>query len=230
MVLLRVEQLQHSARWVEHGIAGQLVDLVEQDYRVVDLQGHQRLDDRTRHAADVGTPMSPQLCFVPHTAKSDTVKFPTKCPSHRAAQRGLADAGRAMQTENRALHIPAHLLHCKEFQDATLHFVESVVVLFKDIESFPEVKVAVCARRPRQLRERLQVCPGDIVLRMLWLDVLQPAQLPLRDLLRVGGKLRLPQRLLQCRDLVLLLVTLLLRLLEVLADLLAVAVGLPPLS
>src|SRR5207247_10950650 len=53
-VLLGVEQLEHRARGVAPEVGAQLVDLVDQEDRVLRLRVAQRPQDRAGHRADVG--------------------------------------------------------------------------------------------------------------------------------------------------------------------------------
>mmetsp|Transcript_145929 Transcript_145929/g.467808 ORF Transcript_145929/g.467808 Transcript_145929/m.467808 type:complete len:399 (+) Transcript_145929:877-2073(+) len=193
VVLLRIQQFQHRTRRVELGIPRQLVDLVQEDDGVVDLHGDHGLDDGAGHAADVRPPVAPQLGFVADAAQGDAVELSAEGLRDGPAQRRFPDAGRTVQAENRPLHVPAHLLYGQELQDAPLHLLQAIMILLQHVAGNVELQVVLRTLGPRQGCQRLEVRARDGVLRMLWLDVLQPPQLPLGDLLRLWTELRLLQ-------------------------------------
>ena len=86
-------------------IGPELVDLVEDEHRVLRLGAAQALDDLAGQRADVGPAMAADLGLVAHAAERDADELPPKRRGNRLRQRRLADARRADEAEDRPLHV-----------------------------------------------------------------------------------------------------------------------------
>ena len=104
VVLLRVEHLEQRRRRIAAEVHRHLVDLVEQEDRVARAGLLQALDDLARQRADVGAAMAADLGLVAHAAERDAHELAARGARDRLAERGLADARRADEAEDRALH------------------------------------------------------------------------------------------------------------------------------
>mmetsp|Transcript_100966 Transcript_100966/g.324135 ORF Transcript_100966/g.324135 Transcript_100966/m.324135 type:complete len:342 (+) Transcript_100966:976-2001(+) len=166
-VLLRIQHLQQGRLRVEHGVLCHLIDLVQQDHGVVGTQRLHRLDDGARHAADVGSPVAPDLGFVLHASQSDPVELPAQGTSDGAPQRGLADAGRPVQTQDRPLHVASQLLHREELQQAPLDLVQALVVLVKQGLGAAQIKAVPRANCPGKRGHGVEVRVSARVLGMV---------------------------------------------------------------
>ena len=62
-----------------------------------------RLDDVARQRADVGAPVAADLGLVVHAAEADARELAAGRARDALAERGLADAGRADEAQDRAL-------------------------------------------------------------------------------------------------------------------------------
>ena len=106
VVLGRVEHLEQRARRIALERHAQLVHLVEQEDRVLGAGLLHPVDDPARHGADVGAPVAPDVGLVARAAERD----PDVLPPHRAGDalgnRGLADARRADEQQDRAAWRP----------------------------------------------------------------------------------------------------------------------------
>src|SRR5256885_1528548 len=67
-VLLRVEHLEQRRRGIAPEVGRHLVDLVQEEHRIVGPDLLQRLNELPRHRADVRAPMPANLRFVAHAA------------------------------------------------------------------------------------------------------------------------------------------------------------------
>mmetsp|Transcript_61570 Transcript_61570/g.178590 ORF Transcript_61570/g.178590 Transcript_61570/m.178590 type:complete len:310 (-) Transcript_61570:1226-2155(-) len=114
-VLLGVQNLQHSRLRVEHLVPGHLVDLVQQNDGVPRARLEKGLDDGATHAADVSAPVPADFGFVAHAAEGQPLEAPAQGARHGSAQGRLADPRRAMEAQDRALGVPAHLPDGKKF-------------------------------------------------------------------------------------------------------------------
>src|SRR6185369_6153650 len=110
-------------------VGADLVDLVEHDERVARPGLLQRLDDASRHRADVGAAMAADLGFVVQAAQAEPLELAVGRARDRAAERRLADPGWADETEDRAARVRLELAHGECLDDAGLDLLEPVVVL-----------------------------------------------------------------------------------------------------
>ena len=151
-VLLRVEHLEQRRRRIAAEIHAHLVDLVEQEERIGFLGLLHRLDDLAGHRADIGAPVAADLGLVAHAAQRHADELAAGRLGDRLAERGLADAGRADEAEDRPLQLLLAALHGEVFDDAVLDLVEAVVVgvehLLREVQVL--LDLGVLAPRDRQ--------------------------------------------------------------------------------
>ena len=133
-VLLGVEHLEHRARRVAAEVGAHLVDLVDQEHRVLRLGVAERPDDRAGHRADVRPPVPADLGLVADAADRDADELAAERPRDRLAERRLADAGRADEAEDRPREVALLQLRDREvLDDPLLDLVEVEVVLVEDL-------------------------------------------------------------------------------------------------
>src|SRR5207249_7299548 len=108
------------------------------------------LDDASRKRADVGAAVAADLGLVPDAAERDTDELPAHGARDRAAERGLADAGRPDEAEDGPLRVPAQPPDREVLEDAVLDLLEVEVVLVEHLPSVVEVEVVVGRDRPRE--------------------------------------------------------------------------------
>src|SRR5690606_2501322 len=109
-----------------------LVQLVQQDHRIAALDAFERLNDAARESADVRAAVPADLGFVAHAAEGDARELAAQRVGHALAKRGLADAGRADQTEDGSLEFLPALDHREEFQEAILYPGQAEVLLIEN--------------------------------------------------------------------------------------------------
>ena len=120
VVLLRIEHFQQRRGRIAAEIHAHLVDLVEQEQRVLAPHLGHVLQDLARHRADIGAAMAADFGFVAHPAQRHAHELAVGGARDRLPQRGLAHAGRADQAQDRCLHLVDALLHREVLQDAFL--------------------------------------------------------------------------------------------------------------
>ncbi len=150
-VLLRVEHFEQRRRRIALDAAPELVDLVEHQHGVARAGLAQRLDDVARQRADVGAPVAADLGLVVHATEADAHELAAQRPRDALAERGLADAGRADEAQDRAAPFRVQLAHREELEDAPLDLLEAVVVLVEDLARMVDVVLLMVELRPRQL-------------------------------------------------------------------------------
>ena len=95
VVLLGIEHLEQRRRRVAAEVGPELVDLVEDEDRVLRLGPAQPLDDLARQRADVGAAMAADLGLVAHAAERHADELAAERVGDRLRERRLADARRA---------------------------------------------------------------------------------------------------------------------------------------
>ena len=203
VVLRRVEHLQQRGGRVAGPRAGrELVDLVEQHDRVHRAGLGDRLDDAPGLRPDVRAAVAADLRLVADPAEGHADELAAHRPSDRLAERGLADARRPDEGDDRASATPGgdplgvlvdaalvtQLAHGEELDDARLDIGEAVVVLVEDALRRGEVEAVVAAHTPRQFEDAVEPRADPRVLRRLRAGALEAVDL-LGDerARRVGG-------------------------------------------
>ena len=140
VVLLRIEHLEQRRRRVAAEVHAQLVDLVEHEDRVAAARLLHPLDDAARQRAHVGAPVAADLGLVAHAAQRHADELAAQRPRDRLAERGLADAGRPDEAEDRPARLWRELADRQVLEDALLHLLEAVVVLVEDLARVVDVQ------------------------------------------------------------------------------------------
>jgi hypothetical protein len=91
------------------------------------------LQDLAGHRADVGAAVAADLGLVAHAAQRHAHELAVGGLGDRLAERGLADAGRADQAQDRRLQLVDALLHGEVLEDAFLDLLQAVVVLVEHL-------------------------------------------------------------------------------------------------
>src|ERR1043165_1435747 len=89
VVLLRIEHLQQRGGRIATEIVSELVDLVEDKDRILELRSTKTLDDLPRQRADVRSTMAANLRLVAHAAEGDANELAAKRLRNRPRERGL---------------------------------------------------------------------------------------------------------------------------------------------
>ena len=156
-VLFRIQHLEQGRGRVAPPVGAHLLDLVEQEEGVGGLGLLHRLDDLAGHRADVGAAVTADLGLVPHPAERQPHEFAVGRLGDRAAQRGLADARRADQAEDRALQRAGALLHGQVFQDAFLDLLQAIVVVVQDLFGLGQVDGLGLGLAPRDRQQPVEI-------------------------------------------------------------------------
>jgi hypothetical protein len=129
-------------------------------------------------------------------------ELPSRRLGDRAAERGLAHAGRADQAQDRALEVARALLHGQVLQDPLLDLLQAVVVLVQDALGLLEVDRLGLGLAPRDGQQPVEVVPHDRGLGRHRAHVLELLQLALGLGPRLLRQLGLTDALLEFDDLV----------------------------
>ena len=157
LVLLRIEHLEERRRRIAAVVAPELVDLVEQDDGIHDFRAAHRLDDATRHRADVRATVAPDLGLVAHAAERHAHELPSHRARDRTPERCLADTGRSDETEDRTVEPLDERQHADVVEHAVLHVVETVMILIEHAARVRDVEDVIGALLPRQGDDPVEV-------------------------------------------------------------------------
>src|SRR3546814_5077790 len=143
VALLGVQNLEQRRRRIAAPVRAELVDLVEQEQRVRRLRLLHALDDLARHRTDIGPPVAADLGLVANAAQRHAHEAAARRPAHRLAERGLADARRADEAEDRTLHLVHPLLHGEIFENTLLDLLERSEEHTSELPSLMRISYAV---------------------------------------------------------------------------------------
>ena len=157
VVLLRIEYFEEGRRRIAAKVRAELVDFIEDEYGVSDAGATEALDDLAGQRADVRAAVPADLRFVAHAAERHAHELAAERRRDRTRERGLADAGRPDETENRPLDRRVQLADREVLEDAVLRLLEPGVIRVEDLLRAHEVDRLVAALGPRQRREPVDV-------------------------------------------------------------------------
>ena len=101
--------------------------------------------------------MAADFRFVAHAAERDAHELPADRVGDRARQRGLADAGRAEEAQDRSLDVRIELAHRQVLEHAVLDLLEAGVIGVEDLLGVLQIDRVFRALRPRQRDEPVDV-------------------------------------------------------------------------
>ncbi len=127
------------------------------------------------HRADVRAAVPADLGLVAHAADRDALELAAQRLGDRLPERGLADAGRPDEAEDRPVQVVLQLAHGEELEDAVLDLLEVVVVAVEDLARVLEVEVVLARRVPGQRQDPVEVRADHAVLGALRRDARRAA-------------------------------------------------------
>ncbi len=102
-VLFGIEHFEQRRRRIAAEVHRHLVDFIEHEDRVLGAGLLHHLDDLAGQRADVGAAMSAHFGFIAHAAQRHANELAASGLGDAHAERGLADARRSDEAEDRAL-------------------------------------------------------------------------------------------------------------------------------
>ncbi len=145
--------------------------------------------------------MPADLGFVMHAAQARAYELEPDGSRDALAERGLADAGRADEAEDRAAARRIELAHREVLEDAPLDLLEAVVVRVENLARLGDVDGFRVALRPRQCDEPIEVRAHHRMLRRGVRHAFEAPQLLQSLLLHLLGHLGVRNRLAQVVEL-----------------------------
>jgi len=158
-ILLRVQHFKQRRGRIAAEILTHLVDFIEQKERVRFLRLLHRLDNLARHRADIGAAMPANLGLIPYAAQRHAHEFAARRLRNGFAQRGLADARRADQTQDRALELVHAFLHGEIFDNPLFDFFKPVMIGVENFLRLGEIVFHLGAIVPGDRGQPVEVVP-----------------------------------------------------------------------
>ncbi len=188
--------------------AAELVHLVEHEHGIGGAGLAQALDDVAGQCAHIGAPVTADFRLVVKTAQACANELAAHGVRDALAERGLADAGRADEAEDRAVAVRIKLSDREKFENALLDLLEAVMLVVQDFSRGGDVDDVVRALRPGEFDQPVEIGPDHRIFAGRLGHALQALQLLQRVLLRLLRHAGLGDRFAQLLDLGLVLLVL----------------------
>src|SRR6185369_11445815 len=130
-ILFGIQDFEKRGAWIAAKIGADLVDLVEHNKRIVCAGLLDRLNNASRHRANVGAAVAADLGFVMKAAEAETNEFAIQRSRDRASERRLPDSRRTDKTKYRAFGFFLQLSNGESFDHSFLDSLQPIVVLIK---------------------------------------------------------------------------------------------------
>src|SRR5215470_982144 len=105
--------------------------------------------------------MAADFRFVAHATERDADEFATSGLGDRLAERGLADAGRAYQAQDRARQLIGALLHGEILDDPFLDLLKAVMVGVEDLLGERKILLDLRLFIPRDRKQPIEIVAHD---------------------------------------------------------------------
>ena len=161
VILLAIQNFQQCGAGISPEILAHFVNLIQQDQCIFAARLGQCRHDPSRHSANIGLAMTPDVRFIMDTAKRDPRHFPVQAFCDGIGNGGLADTGRAYQADDLRRHIGSHLAYRNGLQDTLLHLLHAKVILLQDLSGSGYIHPFFGGCRPGQIQNGIQIIPQD---------------------------------------------------------------------
>src|SRR5262245_38935953 len=101
--------------------------------------------------------MSANFCFIVHAAEAKSHEPATSCTRDALAKRGLADTRRTDKAKNWTFAVGIEFAHRQIFENASLHFLEPIVILVEDTPRLGDIDLLRAQLRPRQVDQPVEI-------------------------------------------------------------------------
>merc|ERR1719341_2428705 len=152
-VLLRVQHLQQGSCGVALPASPHLVNLIDQDQRVLSLCLLECLHCLARHCSNIRSPMSFQFCHIRKATHRESEELPVQ----GSGDAGLANARRSRETDYFTLCSSFELAHCYELKNPFLDIIETIVVVIQHLSSSVQGKIFFTGEPPWKAGQPVQV-------------------------------------------------------------------------
>ena len=160
-ILRRIENLQKRGRGVALIVAAELIDLVEQQQRILALRLRKAGHDPAGHGPDVSLAVAADLRLIVHAAKRNARELSVERSCDRNRDRRFANAGRADQAENLPRKLGRQLPHGERLQNPLFDLFKAKVIVIENFCRRLHVQPLFCPLVPRELQHEVQIVPDD---------------------------------------------------------------------
>src|SRR6185295_10036330 len=142
--------LQKRRRRIAMKARTELVDLIEHEDGISAAGLAESLNDVARKRADIGAPVPANVRLVVYSAQALAHEFTIHCSSNALSKRGLADARRTHQAQDRALSVGHELANREKFNNAFFYFLQAVMVGVENLARLRQVDLLLGETAPGQ--------------------------------------------------------------------------------
>ena len=160
-ILRRVQNFQKRGRGVALIVAAELIDLVEQQQRILALRLRKAGHDPAGHGPDVSLAVAADLRLIVHAAKRNARELSVERSCDRNRDRRFANAGRADQAENLPRKLGRQLPHGERLQNPLFDLFKAKVIVIENFCRRLHVQPLFCAFVPRQVQHDIQIVPDN---------------------------------------------------------------------
>ena len=144
VVLFRIQHFQQSAGRVAVVGHPELVHFIQYNNRIGSPALLDPVHDSARHRSDIGSPVSADVCFIPHTAQADTYILPLQRSGNGAADAGLSGTRCTDKQQDGTGLFPVQVHDRNLLQDPVLDLFQSVMIFIQN----PGCPVDIDPRHP----------------------------------------------------------------------------------
>ena len=202
VVLRRIEHLEQRCRGIALERDAQLVDLIEQEDRILGARLLHALNDPAGHGAHIRPAMPTDVGLVARSTEGNADVGPAHGARDRLRDRRLSDTRRADEQQSRRARgaiilVPGRFLfglalaklpHRQKLEHLVFDVLQTVMVLFQNFLGPFQIEGLVGALVPRQLGDGLEVGADDLCFHRLAAGALEPRELAIHFLARRLGE------------------------------------------
>src|ERR1019366_6362260 len=156
-ILFRIENFEQRRRRIAAEIHRHLVHFIQHEYRILGAGLFHHLDDLARQRADVGAAVTAHFSLIPHSTQRQADELAAGGFGDAHTQRSFAHAGRADETQDRALRVLDQLPDREKFKNALLDFLQTVVIFVERFLGDIDVANLFGAFLPRHGQQPIEV-------------------------------------------------------------------------
>src|SRR5260221_3815417 len=161
VVLLGVQHFEQRRRRIAAKFLAELVDLIEEEERVRRSRLLDIRDDLARKRADIGPAVAADFSLIANAAERLANELTARGTRNRAPERGLADARRTYQAQDRPLQLVGAGLDSEILNNPVLDLLQGVMVLVQHALRFGDILLELRLLAPRQAEQNIEIVPRD---------------------------------------------------------------------
>ena len=153
----RIQNLQKCGSWIPLVISRHLVNLIQEEYRILGTALFQRSQNTAWHSPHIGTAMASDFSLISNATQRCSYKFSAKRPGNRAGQGCFTNTWRTHKTHNRRILPGGKLSYSQILQNTLLYLLQSIVVLIQNLCGLFNILIILSGFIPWHIQQGLNV-------------------------------------------------------------------------